>query len=438
MSTPHIVILGGGFGGLYCAKALREAPVHITLVDRKNHHLFQPLLYQVATAALDASDIASPLRQIFAAQQNVRVILGEVVSIDTGRQRVILEDAELAYDGLIVATGVTHTYFGHPEYEKLAPGLKTIEDALEIRRRVFSAFEEAERTADPAELARLMTFVLVGGGPTGVELAGALAEIARETLPGEFRHIDPTTAKVLLVEANTSLLTSYPEELRESAAAQLRGLGVELKLGARVTNVTERGVTVDGALIPCATVLWAAGVAASPVVKSLGVPLDRSGRVIVQPDLSIPGHPNVFVVGDLASMVSDGKPVPGVAQGAIQGGQRAADNLRRVLNGESTVPFHYHDRGSLATIGRARAVADLGKIKLSGPPAWLVWAGIHILFLIGFRNRLSVGLSWAWAWLTRGRQARLITGRTPLLDAVARQTVAPPELPTGESARAAV
>ncbi|MEO6950751.1 MAG: NAD(P)/FAD-dependent oxidoreductase [Polyangia bacterium] len=427
MSTPHIVILGGGFGGLYCARALREAPFDITLVDRKNHHLFQPLLYQVATAALDASDIAAPLRQIFAAQKNVRVILGEAVSIDTARQRVILEDAELAYDGLVIATGVTHTYFGHPEYEKVAPGLKTLDDALEIRRRVFSAFEEAERTADPAEQARLMTFVLVGGGPTGVELAGALAEIARETLPGEFRHIDPTVARVLLVEAHPSLLTSYPEELRDSAAAQLRGLGVELKLGARVTDVNERGVTVDGTLIPSATVLWAAGVAASPVVKSLGVPLDRSGRVIVEPDLSVPGHPNVFVIGDLAAMVSDDKPVPGVAQGAMQGGERAADNLRRVFNGERTVPFHYWDKGSLATIGRARAVADLGKIKLGGPLAWLIWAGIHILFLIGFRNRVSVGLSWAWAWLTRGRQARLITGRTPQLHGAAKQTVAAPE-----------
>ncbi len=429
MSTPHIVILGGGFGGLYCAKALRNAPVDITLVDRKNHHLFQPLLYQVATAALDASDIASPLRQIFADQQNVRVILGEVVTVDMARKRVVLEDAELAYDGLVIATGVTHTYFGHPEYAKLAPGLKTLDDALEIRRRVFSAFEEAERTADPAEQARLLTFVLVGGGPTGVELAGALAEIARETLPGEFRNIDPTRARILLVEAHTSVLQSYPETLRDSAAAQLRGLGVELWLGGRVTDVTERGVTIDGTLVPSATVLWAAGVAGSPVATSLGVPLDRSGRVVVEVDLSVPGHSNVYVVGDLAAMMSDGHPVPGVAQGAIQGGQLAAENLLRVLNGERTVPFHYRDRGSLATIGRARAVADLGRIKLGGPLAWLIWAGIHVLFLIGFRNRVSVALSWSWAWLTRGRQARLITGRPPQLLGAARQILAAPELP---------
>jgi NADH dehydrogenase len=302
-----------------------------------------------------------------------------------------------------VATGVSHTYFGHDEYAPFAPGLKTIEDALEIRRRVFVAFERAERATDDAERARQLTFVVVGGGPTGVELAGALAEIARETLPGEFRAVDPARARILLVEAAPRLLPSYPEDLQRSAEEQLVSLGVELALGARVEKVDGRGSVVAGKVVKTDTVLWAAGVTASPLARSLGAPLDRSGRVLVEADLSVPGRPEIFVVGDLASISTDGKPVPGVAQGAIQGGRLAAENLRRVLAGEGTAPFRYVDKGNLATIGRARAVADLGRIHLSGPIAWMVWAVIHVLFLIGFRNRASVMLTWAWAWLTRNR-----------------------------------
>jgi NADH dehydrogenase len=413
MERPRVLIVGGGFGGLYCARALADANVQITLVDRRNHHLFQPLLYQVATAALNPSDIASPLRQIFAKDDNVTVLLGNVSSIDTTRRVVQVDDEALSYDALVLATGVSHTYFGHEEYEALAPGLKTIDDALEIRRRIFSAFERAERASldgDETAAQRLMTFVIVGGGPTGVELAGALSEIATETLPGEFRAIDPRKARVILVEAHEHVLPSYPETLQRSAEEQLRQLGVELRIGKRFEDLSPVSCTVSGERIATETVLWAAGVTASPLARQLGAPLDKLGRVIVAPDLSVPGHPEIFVVGDLAAMLSDGKAVPGVAQGAIQGGITAAENVRRVLHGERTVPFHYNDKGSLATIGRARAVADLGRFRLSGPLAWLVWASVHVVFLIGFRNRLAVMLSWAWAWITRNRHARLITG----------------------------
>ncbi len=421
----RLIIIGGGFGGLYAARSLADAPIDITLIDRRNHHLFQPLLYQVATAALDTSDVASPLRQIFGEQENVTVLLGDCSAIEPTQKRVIVDGEAMSYDALIVATGVSHTYFGHPEYERLAPGLKTLDDALEIRRRVFNAFERAERTSDATERARLLTFVIVGGGPTGVELAGALAEIATETLPGEFRHIDPRAARILLVEAQDHLLASYPDSLRLSAERSLEQLGVELHLGTRVEHIDEHGCTLDGKIIPTATVLWAAGVAGSPLARTLGVPLDRAGRVLVEPDLSVPGHPEIFVVGDLASATSKGKPVPGVAQGAMQGGQLAAENVRRLFAEERSAVFEYWDKGSLATIGRARAVADLGKIRLTGVLAWLVWAGIHVLFLIGFRNRVSVGLSWAWAWATRGRQARLITGRREKLEQFAKPAARP-------------
>lgn len=411
VAPTRVVIVGGGFGGLYCARALADSPVDITLLDRRNHHVFQPLLYQVATAGLDASDIASPLRQIFANQQNVRVLLANVRSIDPARRVVIADDAEHPYDALVVATGVTHTYFGHAEYEAIAPGLKTLEDALEIRRRIFGAFERAERTSDADERARLMTFVIVGGGPTGVELAGTLAEIARKTLPGEFRAIDPSAAKIILVEAHPRLLPSYPETLQRSAEQQLEELGVTLRLGTRLEGMDKTGCTLAGVRVATETILWAAGVAASPLASALGAPLDRMGRVLVNADLSVPGHPEIFVVGDLAAISTNGKPVPGVAQGAIQGGQLAAENIDRLRKGERSAAFRYKDKGSLATIGRARAVADFGRFRISGPLAWLVWAAVHILFLIGFRNRTSVVLSWAWAWLTNHRQARLITGR---------------------------
>ena len=411
LHLPHVLVLGGGFGGLYCVRALADSQVRVTLVDRHNHHLFQPLLYQVATAALDASDIASPLRQVFADQANVTVLLGDAQRVIPERRVVVIDGKEVGYDALVVATGVTHTYFGHDEYEAVAPGLKTLDDALAIRGRIFSAFERAERSDDPAERQKLTTFVIVGGGPTGVELAGALAEIATETLPGEFRRIDPTRTRILLVEAQPHLLGSYPEDLQRSAEAQLSHLGVELKLGALVQDVDEDSVTIAGERIATGTVLWAAGVRASSLGSTLDAPLDRSGRVLVAQDLSVPKHPEIFVVGDLAAVVSGGKPVPGVAQGAIQGGQLTAENVRRLFAGERTQPFQYFDKGSLATIGRARAVADLGFMKLTGPLAWLVWAGIHVLFLIGFRNRVSVMLSWSWAWLTRNRQARLVLDR---------------------------
>ena len=408
-----MLIVGGGFGGLYCAKGLAGADVDVTIVDRRNHHLFQPLLYQVASGALDPSDIASPLRQIFAHDPNVTVLLGEADAIDPARRVVRIDGVDREYDALVLATGVSHTYFGHDEYAPLAPGLKTLDDALEIRRRVFAAFERAEQAAlagDREAVDRLLTFVVVGGGATGVELAGALAEIATETLPGEFRAIEPGRAQILLVEAHPRLLPGYPERLQRSAEDQLQGLGVTLRLGTRLEGIDELSCTLSGARVPTETVLWAAGVAASPLGRALGAPLDRSGRVLVEPDLSVPGRPEVFVVGDLAAITTDGRPVPGVAQGAIQGGRVAAENVLRRFHDEDTVAFRYRDKGALATIGRARAVADLGRVTFRGPLAWLVWAVVHIFFLIGYRNRASVMLSWAWAWITGNRQARLITG----------------------------
>jgi NADH:ubiquinone reductase (H+-translocating) len=405
------VIVGGGFGGLYAARRLRKAPVRITLVDRHNYHLFQPLLYQVATAALNPSDIAAPIRSILRHQQNVSVILGDAKAIDTSRKVVQLADGELAYDYLIVATGATHSYFNHPEWERSAPGLKTIDDALEIRRRVLIAFEAAERETDPARQEAWLTFVIVGGGPTGVELAGALSEIARQTMIRDFRHINPSSARVLLIEGRDRILPTYPPELSDKARKQLVRLGAEVMTRAQVTQVSMDEVAIGDQHIATRTVLWAAGVEASPLAKSLGVPLDRAGRVIVERDLTIPGHKDVFVVGDLAaSTQQDGTLVPGVAQGGIQGGQHAAFNIERAIVGQPLRAFRYKDKGSLATIGRAAAVADLGRVKLSGFFAWLFWLALHIFFLIGFRNRLLVFMQWAWAYVTYQRGARLITG----------------------------
>ncbi len=405
MDGPHIVIVGGGFGGLYAARELRRAEARVTIIDRRNFHLFQPLLYQVATAALNPSDIAAPIRSILRRQKNVSVILGEAMRIDTKKRIVVLTEGEVAYDTLIVATGATHSYFNHPEWERDAPGLKTIEDALEIRRRVLLAFEEAERQTDPERQQAWLTFVIVGAGPTGVELAGALSEIARQTMLRDFRRINPSSARVVLVEGKERVLPTYPADLSAKAEAQLRRLGVEVITNAVVTSVDDHEVRVGDTTIAARTVLWAAGVQASPLAQSLGVPLDRAGRVVVEPDLTIPGHPEVFVIGDLAAVPN----VPGVAPAAIQEGVHTARNIERAIEGQPRRAFRYHDKGLLATIGRAAAVADLGRIHLSGLPAWLAWLGVHIYFLIGFRNRLLVLLEWAWAYVTYQRGARLIT-----------------------------
>ena len=419
MKQPHVVIIGGGFGGLNAAQSLRNAPVKITLVDRRNHHLFQPLLYQVATAALNPSDIATPIRSILRKQKNVEVILGSVTSIDTANRIVKLDDGELTYDYLIVATGATHSYFKNPEWEQHAPGLKTIEDALEIRRRVFKAFELAEREADPEKQKAWLTFVVVGGGPTGVELAGALAEISRHALKGDFRRIDPTRARILLVEARDRVLGMYSDDLSAFARTRLEQLGVEVITGAGVTEMSADAIRVGEQSIATRTILWGAGVQASPLAKTLGVPLDRAGRVIVQPDLSVPGHPNVFVIGDLAAVQqADGTLVPGVAPAAMQGGIHAAFNIVCSLAGRPSMPFRYRDKGSLATIGRGAAVAHFGKFKLTGVVAWLLWLTLHVFFLIGFRNRMFVIAHWMWALFTRQRGARLITGGIGVPDAI--------------------
>ena len=415
--SPHIVILGGGFGGLYAARNLGRAHVRVTLIDRRNHHVFQPLLYQVATAALNPSDIAYPIRAVLAQQPNTFVILGEANAIDLDKRRVMLTDGAVDYDYLVIATGATHSYFGHDEWEAAAPGLKTIEDALEIRRRVLLAFEAAEREEDGAKQAAWLTFVVVGAGPTGTELAGALSEIARHTMLHDFRRINPSSARVILLEGRDRVLPSYPPKLSKSAEEQLRKLGVEVMTNAVVTHVDDHKVCIGETIIPARTVLWAAGVQASPMAQSLGVPLDRAGRVPVGDDLSIPGHDNVFVIGDLAAVKqSDGSLVPGVAHAAIQEGIFIAKMLGRLTRGGARQAFRYRDKGSLATIGRAAAVADFGKFTLRGFPAWFAWLAIHIFFLIGFRNRLLVMLQWAWAYVTYQRGARLITGAVkPLL-----------------------
>ena len=410
-TRPHVVIVGGGFGGLYAARALAGRPVRVTLLDRRNHHLFQPLLYQVATAALNPSDIAVPLRSILRRASNVTVFLANVERVDLAGHRVILDRGEIAYDALILAAGASHSYFGHDDWELLAPGLKTLEDALEIRRRVLLAYEDAERERDGAEQEALLTFVVVGGGPTGVELAGALGEISRQTITRDFRLIDPARARIVLVEGAPRLLTAFPESLSHAAQDALQRIGVEVRTGVTVTRVTTDAVWLGGEQIRARTVLWAAGVAAAPLARTLGVPLDRSGRVLVESDLSIPGHPEAFAIGDVAAFTHQtGAPLPGVAPVAIQQGRAVADNVMRRLRGQPTRPFRYRDKGSMATIGRAAAVAVIGRVKLSGLVAWLAWLLVHIMFLIGFRNRLLVLFEWAWAYVTWHRGARLITG----------------------------
>jgi NADH dehydrogenase len=407
---PKVVIIGGGFGGLNVAKKLKAAAVQITVLDRRNHHLFQPLLYQVAAAALNPSDIAMPIRRILRRQKNTEVLLGEATAIDTERRTVRLEHGEVPYDYLIVATGATHSYFGHDQWARFAPGLKTIEDALLIRRRVLLAYEMAEREQDPEIQRRWLNFLIVGAGPTGVELAGALAEISRQTLEMDFRRIDPASARIVLLELAPRVLPTYPEDLSEAAKRQLLKLGVEVRTHAQVTAIDAEGAVIGSERIPASTVIWAAGVAASPLARSLGAPLDRAGRVVVEPDLSVPGHPEIFVIGDLAAARSGGKPVPGIAPAAIQEGKHTAENIIGEMRGIARVPFHYRDKGSIATIGRAAAVADLGRLKFTGFFAWLTWLVVHIFFLIGFRNRLLVLIEWAWSYLTTERGALLITG----------------------------
>jgi NADH dehydrogenase len=407
---PHVVIVGGGFGGLNAAKALRKAPVRVTVVDRHNHHLFQPLLYQVATATLSPGDIASPIRWILRYSRNTRVWLGDVRSIDLRNRRIMLADGALiAYDYLIVATGTSHTYFGHDEWAPYAPGLKTLEDALAIRRRILVAFEQAERETDPARQQRFLTFLLVGGGPTGVELAGTLAEIARQTR-AEFRNIDTHTTRIVLIEAGPTILPSFAPALRDAARRSLARLHVEVRENTRVTAVDAGGVMLGAERLEAGTVLWTAGVAASPITTTLEVPLDRAGRVIVEPDLSVPGHPEAFVIGDAAAFLdAEGHQLPGVAQVAMQGGRHAARMILRRMDGEPSKPFVYHDRGSLAIIGRGSAIAEIRGVRFSGPIAWLAWLFLHIFELIGFRNRLVVMIEWATAYFTRQRSVRLIT-----------------------------
>jgi NADH dehydrogenase len=432
--TAEVVIIGAGFAGIYAAKALKRAPVRVTVLDRRNHHLFQPLLYQVATAGLNPSDIAYPIRTVLRRQKNARVLLADARRIDTAARRIELDGGTLSYDYLILATGATHSYFGHPEWAPLAPGLKTIEDALEIRARVFLAYEEAERTADRQQQAECLTFVLVGGGPTGVELAGTLAEIAHHSLKRDFRAIDPEATRVILVEGVDRVLPTYPEKLSAAARRQLEKLGVTVRTGSMVTAIDPHGVTLNGGeRIPSRTVLWAAGVAASPLARTMGAPLDRAGRIQVAPDLSLPGHPEVFVAGDLAAISSDGVAVPGVAPAAIQEGKHAAGNIRRAIAGQPTLPFRYRDKGSLATIGRAAAVANFKRVKLSGFLAWWAWWAIHIFFLIGFRSRILVLFGWAWSYFTFQRGARLITGEARARPAELAQPAA--AAPPAERAR---
>ena len=422
----RVLIVGGGFGGLWAARGLANADVEITLVDRSNHHLFQPLLYQVATAGLSAPAIAAPLRHLLRKQGNLAVLLGNVTQVDVARRTLTFDDTTLSYDTLVLAPGATHAYFGHDEWADAAPGLKTLGDALDIRRRVLMAFERAELETDPQRAKEWLHFAVIGGGPTGVELAGTLAEIARHTLRREFRRIDPTQAKVDLIEAGPRVLSAFDPALSEKAKRALEHLGVDVRLGRAVTHIDANGFDLGDERVAARTVLWAAGVAASALGQQLGVPLDRAGRVLVAPDMTVPGHPEIFVIGDLASIACDGKPVPGVAPAAKQMGRYVAKVIReRVTNtkaldpgvrrddarvvGSASEPFRYIDQGSLATIGRMAAVVEYKKLKLSGVIAWWIWLAGHIFFLIGFRNRLVVLTDWAWSYFSYRRYARIIS-----------------------------
>jgi len=416
ITKPRVVIIGAGFGGLTAAQRIAHLPVEVTVLDRRNHHIFQPLLYQVATAGLSPGEIAAPIRWILRSYSNIEVLLEEAIDFKLDQKQIVTRERVIDYDFLIIASGATHAYFGHDEWEPFAPGLKTIEDALEIRRRVLLAFELAERQSASGHGDPPLQFVVVGGGPTGVELAGTLAEIARHALNNEFRNIDPRHSRILLIEGGPRVLPSYSEDLSRKAEEQLRHLGVEVRTSHMVTGIEPGAVWIGNERIAAPVILWAAGVAASPLGKKLGASVDRAGRVLVQPDLSVPGHPEVFVIGDLAALRDEnGRMLPGVAQVAIQQGTFAAEMIGRDLEHQPRRDFHYHDKGSLATIGRAAAVAQIGKLKLSGYFAWLAWLFIHILFLIGFRNRLIVMIQWASSYLTYERGARLITGSDELV-----------------------
>jgi len=416
MAAPRVFIVGGGFAGLAAAKALARAPVDVTIFDRRNHHVFQPLLYQVATASLSPADISAPIRSVVSGQDNCEVVLAAVKSVDVNNRHLLLDGGHASYDYLVLAAGATHAYFGHDAWAPVAPGLKTIEDATELRRRILLAFESAEYEGSDEARTAVLTFGIVGGGPTGVELAGAIKEIAGQTIPRDYRHIDTRTTRVILFEGGPRVLPTFPPELSMRAQRDLEKMGVHVRLNSLVTEVTRHGIHIGQEFIPIRNVFWAAGVKASPLGTSLGVPLDRAGRVVVGPDLTIPGHPEVFVTGDMASAKSadTGHPVPGVAQGGLQMGHYAGEIIaREVTAGASPAdrkPFVYRDKGSMAVIGKARAVAQIGRFKFGGFVAWLVWGGIHIAFLIGFRNRMQVLLSWFWNWLLNARDARLITG----------------------------
>jgi NADH dehydrogenase len=424
MDQAHrVVIIGGGFGGLYAAKRLRRAPVRVTLLDRRNFHLFQPLLYQVATGGLSPANIAAPLRAVLKRQKNTEVLLAEVTGIDVAGRRVLLRDGAISYDSLIVAAGARHHYFGNPQWEQFAPGLKTIEDATEIRRKILLAFEAAERETDPEDRRKWMTFVVVGAGPTGVELAGTIGELAHHTLRNNFRHINPAQARILLLEGADRVLPPYPEKLSGKAAQSLDRLGVTVWTGAVVTDVRPDRVTVrrggQTEEISTYTVLWSAGVQASPLAsqlaKATGAEIDRAGRIVIEPDLTLPGHPEIFVIGDMAHYRQpSGQPLPGVAQVAIQQGRYAADHIQARFRGKSLAPFRYKDLGSMATIGRGAAVADFGWLRFSGFLAWLAWLFVHLINLVGFQSRLLVLLQWAVNYLTRNRSARLITGENQI------------------------
>jgi NADH dehydrogenase len=416
---PHVVIVGGGFGGLTTAQALASAPVRVTLVDRTNHHTFQPLLYQVATAGLSPADIAQPIRSILRHQRNATVLLGDVSRVDLSKQKVFLADGgALTWDFLVLACGAVTSYLGHDEWSGVAPGLKSLEDAFDIRTRVLLAFELAEREDDPVKRQELLSFVVIGGGPTGVELAGALAELSKFALDRDFRRVDPAGAKIQLLEAGPRIMASFPEDLAASAVAQLEELGVVVRTGAFVTGIEPGVVHLKDAEIPCSVVLWAAGVRTEPLTATLGVPLDRAGRVLVEPDLTVPGYPRAFVIGDAARFDGkDGKPLPGVSPVAMQQGHAVARTIRRVLVGKEALPFQYFDKGQMATIGRSRAIAMIQRIHLTGFIAWLAWLVVHIIYLVGFKNRLVVLITWAWSYFTYKRGARLITGEHRRRDA---------------------
>jgi NADH dehydrogenase len=408
---PHVVIIGAGFGGLTTAQALKRAPVRITLVDRTNHHLFQPLLYQVAMAGLSPADIAAPIRSVLRRQKNISVLLDEAIGVDFQQHLVFLRDCQLKYDYLVLATGGRTSYFSHDEWEKFAPGLKDLDDAVEIRRRVLMAFEAAEKESDPERRRELMTFVVVGGGPTGVELAGAIAELARFVLARDFRSIDPEAAEILLLEGGPRILPSFSQDLSESAHRQLTNLGVKVRNNAQVTLIDQHGVYLADEQIKAATVIWAAGVRATSLTTRLGVPLDRAGRILIERDLTLPGHRNVFAIGDMTYLEQDRKPLPGVSPVAMQMGRCVARNIKNNIASKPYEEFRYFDKGSMATIGRKAAIAEIGKLHLSGFIAWMAWLMVHIFFLIGFRNRFMVIFNWAWSYFTYQRGARLITGR---------------------------